>query len=169
MTKKIAVLTEVYNEAGCLEEVLNQFVLPEGAELFIVDDGSTDGSYEIASKFTPHVYRHCINIGQGAAIITGLRAIIEENRFDVVVHLDSDGQHDPSQIKEFADEIINTDYDEIQGSRVLGTVESMTPMRKFFLPYFIPFCSELFKKNRAKRFSAKALFSLAQSKLLNHG
>ena len=92
----ISIVIPVFNEAenlGPVLERLHSVDLP-GAEVVVVDDGSTDGTAEAALRGGAHVVRHPYNIGNGAAVKTGIRAA----RGRLLVLMDGDGQHRPEDI-----------------------------------------------------------------------
>lgn len=62
-------------------------------EIVVVDDGSSDNTAEVASKLAVRLVRHCTSKGYGAAVKTGVRAATH----DIIVTVDSDGQHDPER------------------------------------------------------------------------
>jgi len=66
-----------------------------GAEVIVVDDGSSDATSERAREAGARVVRHDVNQGKGAALQSGFDAAVSAGA-DVVVALDADGQHDPS-------------------------------------------------------------------------
>ena len=87
---EISVVLPVFNEAqnlGRLLDRLQSLELPD-SEVIVVDDGSTDGSSEIAEKRGVRLIRHPYNIGNGAAIKSGIRAA----RGKTLVLMDGDGQ-----------------------------------------------------------------------------
>ena len=86
----------VFNEAPNLDPLLCQLeALHLGdAEIIVVDDGSTDGTGEIAEQKGVRVIRHPYNIGNGAAVKSGIRAA----RGKWLVFMDGDGQHRPEDI-----------------------------------------------------------------------
>jgi len=93
---EISVILPVFNEAhnlGRLLDRLQSLELPD-SEVIVVDDGSTDGSGEIAGKRGVRLIRHPYNIGNGAAIKSGIRAA----RGRLLVLMDGDGQHQPEEI-----------------------------------------------------------------------
>jgi glycosyltransferase involved in cell wall biosynthesis len=93
---EISIIIPVFNEAESLSELLNKILalhLP-GSEIIVVDDGSTDGTADVAMKTGANVVRHPYNIGNGAAVKTGIRAA----RGTLLVLMDGDGQHKPADI-----------------------------------------------------------------------
>ena len=93
---EISVVLPVFNEAQNLGRVLDQLQslkLPD-TEVIVVDDGSTDGTSEVAEKKGVRLVRHPYNIGNGAAIKSGIRAA----RGKTLVLMDGDGQHQPEEI-----------------------------------------------------------------------
>lgn len=94
--KKLAIFLPVYNESETLEALLQQIpksVSGYKTEIIVVDDGSLDGSCEIAAKYTRHVVCLPENTGVGNATKVGFQYIKELGGFDFVVKFDADGQH----------------------------------------------------------------------------
>lgn len=67
--------------------------------IFVVDDGSTDGTADVARELGVRVVRHDYNRGKGAALRTGMRIALESGH-DVAVTVDADGQHPRSAVEE---------------------------------------------------------------------
>jgi glycosyltransferase involved in cell wall biosynthesis len=65
--------------------------------VIVIDDGSTDRTEEVSKRAGAEVVRHSVNLGKGAALLSGLRAA-KDRGFTHAVTLDSDGQHDPADI-----------------------------------------------------------------------
>ena len=84
----------------------------------MVDDGSTDATVEIAEALGALVVRHGENRGYGAALRTCFETARELNA-DMMVILDSDGQHDPAYIPEFIETLRTKGADIVIGSRFL--------------------------------------------------
>jgi glycosyltransferase involved in cell wall biosynthesis len=72
----ISIIIPVFNEAESLRELLEDIRALEIAhsEILVIDDGSVDGSSEIAFNAGANVVRHPYNIGNGAAVKSGIRA-----------------------------------------------------------------------------------------------
>ncbi|MCX5845915.1 MAG: glycosyltransferase family 2 protein [Deltaproteobacteria bacterium] len=90
---RVAVVIPVYNHEGKVAQVVRE-ALKLHLPLFVVDDGSTDSTYDrIKDISSITIIRHGINKGKGAAILTGFAAALPEA--DWVVTMDADGQHHP--------------------------------------------------------------------------
>ena len=96
-----------------------------------VDDGSSDSSARIAEACGAIVHRHRVNRGYGGAL-KSLFQIAKEMNADVLVILDSDGQHDPSSIPALIEPITNDEADFVIGSRFVegGNTEDMPAYRR---------------------------------------
>ena len=91
-----SIIIPVFNEARNLESLLDELDrldLPN-SEVIFVDDGSTDGSATLLSRRGVKVIRHPYNIGNGAAVKSGIRAA--QGR--LLIFMDGDGQHRPEDI-----------------------------------------------------------------------
>lgn len=91
-----SIIVPVYNEAANLKKLLGQIraLGLTDSEIIVVDDGSSDGSADIAMAAGANVVRHPYNIGNGAAVKSGMRAA----KGKVIVLMDGDGQHKPEDI-----------------------------------------------------------------------
>lgn len=93
--------------------------LPYVQKVVVIDDGSRDGTAEEAALGGALVLRHAINRGQGAALKTGTLAALKLGA-DVIVHIDADGQHDPSFIPALLKPLVGGEADIVFGSRFMG-------------------------------------------------
>jgi len=92
---EVTVLLPAYNEAGGIGNTVERIrALHPDFEILVVDDGSTDGTVQEAMTAGANVWPHPYNIGNGAAIKTGLRCA----RGEWVLMMDADGQHQPEDI-----------------------------------------------------------------------
>lgn len=108
----VSIILPAYNEARSIERVIQgiQHRLPH-AQIVVVDDGSVDETASVAKAAGAVVYRHPYNVGNGAAIKTGIRVASG----DILVFMDSDGQHDPEDIARMLDYF--PEYDMVVGAR----------------------------------------------------
>jgi len=107
----------VYNESQHVTAVLDE-VVKYAADVLVVDDGSTDGTKELLTQRSDiDVVSHCKNRGYGAALQTAFDYAIVR-RYDVLVTIDCDGQHEPQRICQLASAC--RDVDVVSGSRYLG-------------------------------------------------
>jgi len=111
-------LNEVVTIGGCIEECLNTFTSANlRGEIVVSDNGSTDGSLEIAGSLGARVISVPLR-GYGSALLAGIHAC----RAEVVVMGDSDGSYDFSQIPLFLAKLVEGN-DLIVGDRFLGGIE----------------------------------------------
>lgn len=113
------VVVPVYNEEASVEAVLAEVRrYAAGADVLVVDDGSTDGTpRRLACLPGVRVIRHAQNRGYGAALMEGFRVAAEEG-YDYVVTIDCDGQHEPARIPIFFHTLAQG-WDMVSGSRYL--------------------------------------------------
>jgi glycosyltransferase involved in cell wall biosynthesis len=108
----VTVVLPAFNEAEVVGETVKRIrELHPDFEVLVVDDGSTDSTMQAAMDAGANVWPHPYNMGNGAAVKSGLRAA----RGDYVVLMDADGQHDPADIArllEYADR-----FDMVVGAR----------------------------------------------------
>ncbi|MBU06782.1 MAG: glycosyl transferase, partial [Gemmatimonadetes bacterium] len=104
---ELSVILPAYNEEGAIARVVGALrqrldeedSLRERYEILVIDDGSSDDTAQQARSAGGdiRVVQHPCNIGNGAAVKTGIR----HARGRVLVFMDADGQHDPGQVPEF--------------------------------------------------------------------
>lgn len=120
---KVTAVIPAYNEETTIGSVVlstRQHVL----RVVVVDDGSTDRTAELAQLAGAQVISHYENLGKGAALKTGFRAARDA---DIIVTLDSDAQHYPSDIPRLLEPIIAGEADVVNGSRYLNGNDTDTP------------------------------------------
>lgn len=111
---KACVLIPTYNNAKTLESVISK-ALEYCDEVIVVNDGATDSTPEIISKFKEiTVVVHEVNKGKGMALRNGFKKALELG-FDYVITIDSDGQHYPEDFITFLNKV-----EEIPNSLIIG-------------------------------------------------
>lgn len=115
---KILIVVPAFNEEKRIGAVLAGLKKAK-QKIIVVDDGSTDKTYQIAQRYTPYVFRHRVNLGKGAALKTGTEAAFDMGA-DAVVFIDSDGQHNTKELPLFIEKLELGNYDIVFGSRNLG-------------------------------------------------
>ena len=123
MKAAIAVVIAAYNEAEALEPVVRG-ALAYAKWVVVVDDGSLDDTAERARQAGAYVARHSVNLGQGAALQTGIDLALRLGA-SYVVTFDADGQHAAEEIEPMVQHLIATGSDVVLGSRFLGTAVNM--------------------------------------------
>ena len=117
MKKKIYVVIPAFNEARVIADVIREVQAAGDYGIVVVDDGSKDGTCKRAASCTGVIaLRHKINRGKGAATKTG---IVAANKLgaEIVVTIDGDGQHDPSDIEDLVRPIIDGECEVVLGVR----------------------------------------------------
>ena len=113
----VFVVVPAYNERTALAATASR-LLPFGYSVVVVDDGSEDNCLEAVSDLPVHRLRHPLNLGQGAALQTGVDYALQRGaRF--IVHFDADGQHRADQISTLLRPIVAGECDVALGSRFL--------------------------------------------------
>jgi hypothetical protein len=135
---KIAILVPAYNEAENIGTVLGRMpseVCGRPTAVLVVDDGSRDGTGDVAAEHGAVVARHVINRGGGAALRTGYRLMVESGA-EIVVTLDADGQHLPAEMERLVKPVIDGEVDVAHGSRVLGQADRNHFARELGIVFF---------------------------------
>ena len=127
----IFIVIAAYNEATTIGEVVTA-LLKQYDKVVVVDDGSTDGTYDALKGLRVHRLRHLVNRGQGAALQTGLDYALL-NGADVIVTCDGDGQHRAEDIERLVDPIRRGEADVVLGSRFLGRANNIPWHRSVLL------------------------------------
>jgi len=135
---KVAILVPAYNEAENIGHVLDRMpaeVCGVATETLVVDDGSRDGTGDVAAEHGAVVARHVTNRGGGAALRTGYRLMVDSGA-EVVVTLDADGQHLPAEMERLVKPVLDREVDVAHGSRVLGRSDRNHFARELGIVFF---------------------------------
>ena len=125
------ILIRAYNEAPRIAATLAE-VCPRYRNVIVIDDGSSDGTADVALRFPVWLLRHPVNCGAGAALETGLSFARKQNA-EVTVCFDADGQHDVHDIPHLLQAMQTHGADIVCGSRFLGQHEGMPWSRRLVL------------------------------------
>jgi len=124
------VVVPAFNEAAVIHGVLRS-VLAHFSSVVVVDDCSKDTTGQVSRAAGAVVLRHPINLGQGAALQTGIDYALAQGA-DAVVTFDADGQHDPADAVAMVTLLREARCDVVLGSRFRGATVNM-PRRKRLL------------------------------------
>jgi polyprenyl-phospho-N-acetylgalactosaminyl synthase len=116
-TASIFIIVPAYNEARVIVATLAPLIAA-GYRVVVVDDCSRDGTWAILNQLPVTRLRHSINLGQGAALETGME-YARRCGAEIAVHFDADGQHDSEQIPAMVAPIAEGRADVVLGSRFL--------------------------------------------------
>jgi len=127
----IWLIIPAYNEAAVMARVVTD-VVRRGYNVAIIDDGSTDETGRRAGAAGAVVVTHPINLGQGAALQTGIQFALRQGA-DCIVTFDADGQNRATDIDSLIDALTTNNADFALGSRFLGGAVAMPLSRRLLL------------------------------------
>jgi glycosyltransferase involved in cell wall biosynthesis len=133
---RLVVSLPCLNEARTLPQVLD--AIPRRIEgfsvvdLLVVDDGSTDGSQDVAKRHGAHVIRHEVNLGVGASFQDAVGFALAHS-YDAMVTIDADGQFDPADIPRLMAPIKSGDAHFVSASRFRSNkpIKHMSGVKKW--------------------------------------
>ncbi|MGB2986055.1 MAG: glycosyltransferase family 2 protein [Phycisphaerae bacterium] len=159
------VVMAAYNEGPCIEQVVRE-VRAEYPHVVVVDDGSTDDTFETAKRCAPYVIRHAINRGQGAALQTGIKfALLRGAEF--IVTFDADGQHRVEDIASMVEPICRGECEITLGSRFLGKAENIPASRRRMLRLAVLFTRMVNRVNVTDAHNGFRVFSRRAAQKIN--
>jgi len=119
-SKNISVIIPAKNEGKNIDRLISNLKqLYPSFEIIVIDDGSTDDTADVAQNAGAKVYRHPYNMGNGAAIKSGIRTASG----DLLVFMDADLQHNPEDIEVMLKYL--SDYDMVVGARSIKDQTSL--------------------------------------------
>ena len=125
------VVIAAYNEAAMIARVVAD-VGRAGYRVIVVDDGSKDATAQVARAAGAIVIQHPFNLGQGAALQSGIELALA-NGAEVIVTFDADGQHGAADISRLTAALREENADFVLGSRFLESSSNIPPLRRFLL------------------------------------
>lgn len=108
-------------------------LLPRFPYVVCVDDGSTDGSQQAAREAGAVVVQHPINLGQGAALQTGIDYALQDPELGCIITFDADGQHRVEDAAAMEERVLSGEADIVLGSRFLDDRTKLSPAKKVVL------------------------------------
>jgi len=141
LKNQIFFVIPAYNEGNMILNVLKKLDKEGFKNLVIVDDGSSDNTFNSVEKYKLKnslddlvLLKHIINRGQGAALLTGMEYARNIKKCKYIVHFDSDGQHRISDLPKFIKVLENEMVDIVMGSRFLNSeTRKLVPKKKQIL------------------------------------
>lgn len=138
LSNKIFVVIAAYDEEKAISDVVRGLKKEGYNNVIVVDDGSNDNTYREAQKAGATVLKHAINRGQGAALRTGMDYSLKHGA-GIIVHFDADGQHNPKEVKDIIQPIMNGEADVTLGSRFLGRKSNVPLIKRIVLKLGVVF------------------------------
>ncbi|MGH3728584.1 MAG: glycosyltransferase family 2 protein [Micromonosporaceae bacterium] len=126
------VIIPVYNEEKVVAQVITE-LLPMFPHVVCVDDGSRDSSASEIAGTGAHLIRHPVNLGQGAALQTGLSYALARTGSQYFVTFDADGQHQVADAAAMVDAARQRQADAVLGSRFLDRAAAVPPLKRLVL------------------------------------
>ena len=128
------IVVPAFNEASVIADVIAD-VRSVFGNVVCVDDGSRDDTGERALRAGAHVVRHPVNLGQGAAIQTGVEYARSRPDAAVFATFDADGQHRVKDVVRMIDRLTAEDLDIVIGTRFADRApERMPKLKRLLLP-----------------------------------
>ncbi len=125
-------IVPVYNEAPVIAEVMNH-ALQTFPNVVCVDDGSRDGSAGQIATTKAHLVQHPVNLGQGAAIQTGVEYARQQPGAAFFVNFDADGQHQVEDVTAMIERLRSEDIDIVVGTRFHGDISHIPKLKRLVL------------------------------------
>jgi glycosyltransferase involved in cell wall biosynthesis len=132
-TTGVWIIVPAFNEAQVIGDVVTDL---RGVfdHVVCVDDGSRDDTAEAALRAGAHVVSHPVNLGQGAAIQTGVEYARHQPGAEMFATFDADGQHRVKDLLAMLDRLSRGDVDVVIGTRFAGsTITSTPPLKRLVL------------------------------------
>jgi len=113
------IIIPVYNDSASVTNVATALLKAGYGKIIIIDDGSSDDVMEKLKHLPVFYLKHSVNLGQGAALQTGINYAIKQEA-EIIITFDADGQHQPADIAALLEPIVADEADIVLGSRFLS-------------------------------------------------
>lgn len=160
------ILLPTFNENSGVVKKLVEELLLAGYSVIVIDDGSKNDLLPALAGLPVHFIRHAVNMGQGAAIQTGLNYARELNA-EIAVTFDADGQHRVEDIQALIEPLTHPGIDVTLGSRFISGSKSSIPFSRRMILQLARFVNFLFTgnllsdaHNGLRAFNKKAIASI---------
>lgn len=129
----IFAIVPAFNEGKVIARTL-QPLIDAGYSVVVVDDCSRDTTWSILGQLPVYRVRHPINLGQGAALQTGMSFALQQGA-KAIVHFDADGQHRLEDLPGLLQPVLAGEADVVLGSRFLRAedLQAVPPARRLLL------------------------------------
>lgn len=131
-TSDVWIIVPAFNESQVVGDVVAD-LRSEFANVVVVDDGSRDDTAEVALRAGAHVVPHPVNLGQGAAIQTGVEYARRQPGAGLFATFDADGQHRLADVTAMVRRIRRGDVDIVIGTRFGGGAVAAPPLKRLVL------------------------------------
>jgi glycosyltransferase involved in cell wall biosynthesis len=126
------IVIAAYNEEHAIGHVVKELRGAGYDRIVVVDDGSKDRTFDVATDAGAKAVRHVMNRGQGAALKTGIDYALRHDA-DIIVTFDADGQMRVEDLPKMIEPVTHGDVDVTLGSRFIGQGSNVPFTRKLFL------------------------------------
>lgn len=128
----VCVIIPAYNEGGVIKEVIAKARSVYG-RVVCIDDGSVDDTAKQILETKAVLVQHPFNMGQGAALQTGIEYALQSPEVQYFITFDSDGQHDIQDARRMLAVLQKEELDIVLGSRFLGEAVNITGTKRLVL------------------------------------
>jgi glycosyltransferase involved in cell wall biosynthesis len=138
MMAKVWIVVPAYKEAATIATVVGSLLAEGYDRICVVNDGSPDDTGALALAAGAHVLRHVVNLGQGAALQTGITYALARGA-EYICTFDADGQHAPRSVTDLLEALERSGADVALGSRFLDKECHVPPLRRLLLKAALAF------------------------------
>ena len=128
----VAIIIPAYNEGTAIADTIDG-IPGDFPRVIVIDDGSTDDTAKCVLKTRATLVQHPINLGQGAALQTGIDYALLDPDIQYFVTYDADGQHRIEDVRSMLDYLESHSVDIVLGSRFLGKAINMPNLKRIIL------------------------------------